>query len=141
TAPSFLTPYVDRQTGFVEKQRFPVKFPPSNVSASNPDSSIDWSFFEPISSSPGFWYKNRVPYAEHYSLSIQRQFGTASVLSVSYVGTQGHRLLSDLEANVGKPALCKAYLARGSRIKRFLHDEETFEYQPLGLEIVVFLWL
>jgi hypothetical protein len=36
---------------------------------------------------------------------------------------------------------CKAYLARGSRIKRFLHDEETFEYQPLGLEIVVFLWL
>jgi len=30
---------------------------------------------------------------------------------------------------------CKAYLARGSRIKRFLHDEETFEYQPLGLEI------
>jgi hypothetical protein len=106
TPPLFLTPYMDRQTGFVEKQRFPVKFPPSNVSASNPDNSIDWSFFEPISSSPGFWYKNRVPYAEHYSFSIQRQFGTASVLSVSYVGTQGHNLLSDLESNVGSPALC-----------------------------------
>src|SRR5207244_9912948 len=47
-----------------------------------------------------------VPYAEHYSFSIQRQFGTASALSGSYVGTQGHRLLSDLEANVGNPALC-----------------------------------
>jgi hypothetical protein len=106
TQPMFLTPYVDRQTGFVEKQRFPVQFPPSNVSASNPDSSIDWSFFVPISSSPGFWYKNRVPYAEHYSLSIQRQFGLDSVFSVSYVGTQGHGLLSDLEASPGNPALC-----------------------------------
>jgi hypothetical protein len=106
TQPLFLTPFVDRQTGFVEKQRFPVQFPPSNVSASSPDNSIDWSFFEPISSSPGFWYKNRVPYAEHYSLSIQRQFGLDSVFSVAYVGTQGHSLLSDLEADPGNPALC-----------------------------------
>jgi len=104
--PLFTTPYIDRQTGFVERQRFPVTFPPSNVSASNPDNSVDWSQFTPISSSPGFWYKNRVPYAEHYSLSLQRQFGTASVLSVSYVGTQGHSLLSDLESNPGNPALC-----------------------------------
>ncbi|MBZ5593114.1 MAG: TonB-dependent receptor [Acidobacteriia bacterium] len=104
--PLFTTPYIDRQTGFVEGQRFPVNFPPSNVSASNPDNSINWAQFTPISSSPGFWYKNRVPYAEHYSLSLQRQFGSASVLSVSYVGTQGHALLSDLESNPGNPALC-----------------------------------
>jgi hypothetical protein len=104
--PLFATPYIDRQTGFVEGQRFPVQFPPSNASASNPDNSINWAQFTPISSSPGFWYKNRVPYAEHYSLSLQRQFGSASVLSVSYVGTQGHALLSDLESNPGNPALC-----------------------------------
>jgi hypothetical protein len=24
---------------------------------------------------------------------------------------------------------CKAYLARGSRIKRFLHDEENYDWQ------------
>jgi len=104
--PLFATPYIDRQTGFVEGQRFPVNFPPPNVSASNPDNSVNWAQFTPISSSPGFWYKNRVPYAEDYSLSIQRQMGNASVLSVSYVGTQGHALLSDLESNVGNPALC-----------------------------------
>lgn len=104
--PLFATPYIDRQTGFVEGQRFPVNLPPPNVSASNPDNSVDWAQFTPISSSPGFWYKNRVPYAEHYSFSIQRQFGSASVLSASYVGTQGHALLSDLESNVGNPALC-----------------------------------
>jgi len=104
--PLFTTPYIDRQTGNVEGQRFPVVFPPSNVSASNPDNTVNWAQFTPISSSPGFWHKNRVPYAEHYSFSIQRQIGNASVLSASYVGTQGHALLSDLESNVGNPALC-----------------------------------
>ncbi|HLM98970.1 MAG TPA: carboxypeptidase regulatory-like domain-containing protein [Bryobacteraceae bacterium] len=104
--PLFVTPYVDRETGFVEGQRFPVSFPPPNVSASNPDNSVNWAHFEPISSSPGFWHGNRVPYAEDYSLSIQRQIGNASLLSVSYVGTQGHNLLSNLEANPGNPALC-----------------------------------
>ena len=34
------------------------------------------------------------------------KIGTNSVLSASYVGTQAHALLSDLEANVGNPALC-----------------------------------
>ena len=104
--PEFATPFVDRQTGHSEGQRFPVNFPPPNVSASNPDNSVNWAQFEPISSSPGFWYKNRVPYAEHYSLSIQRQIGNASLLSVSYVGTQGHNLMSNLESNPGNPALC-----------------------------------
>ena len=104
--PLFTTPYIDRQTGFVEGQRFPVNFPPPNVSASNPDNTVNWAQFTPISSSPGFWYKNRVPYAEHYSLSIQRQIGGNSMVSVAYVGTQGHALLSDLESNPGNPALC-----------------------------------
>ena len=106
TPPLFATPYIDRQTGFVEGQRFPVVFPPSNASASNPDNSVNWAQFTPISSSPGFWYKNRVPYAEDYSFSVQRQIGNNTVLSVSYVGTQGHALLSDLEANPGNPGLC-----------------------------------
>jgi hypothetical protein len=104
--PMFASPFVDRQTGHSEGQRFPVPFPPPNTSASNPDNSLNWAQFEPISSSPAFWYKNRVPYAEDYSFSIQRQIGNASVLSVSYVGTQGHALLSDLESNTGNPALC-----------------------------------
>ena len=106
TPPLFTTPFVDRATGNPEGQRFPVTFPPPNVSASNPDNSVNWAQYLPISSSPGFYYRNRVPYAEDYSLSIQRGFGNNTVLSVSFVGTQGHALLSDLESNVGNPALC-----------------------------------
>src|SRR6185312_1700947 len=46
--------------------------------------------------------------AENYMLSMQRQFGPNTMLSVSYVGTQGHRLLADRESNPGNPALCLA---------------------------------
>ncbi len=104
--PLFVTPFVDRQTGDSEGQRFPVAPPPANVSPSNPDNSINWANFLPISSSAGFWYKNRTPYSENYSLSLQQQVGENQVMSLSYVGTQGHRLLSNIEANPGNPALC-----------------------------------
>ena len=49
---------------------------------------------------------NRVPYAEHYNFSIERQFGAATLVSVSYVGTQGHRLISAEGFNLGNPGLC-----------------------------------
>jgi len=104
--PQFTTPFVDRATGNVEGQRFPVTVPPNNVSASNPDNSVNWSLFLPISSSPGFYNKNQVPYAEDYELSIQRQFSRMALLTMSYVGTQAHKLLSTMEANPGNQALC-----------------------------------
>lgn len=105
TPPLFGTPFIDRSTGHDEGQRFPAPLagPPS---ASHPNNSINWAQYLPISSSPGFWYKNRIPYAEQYSLSIQRQLGSNSVGQVAYVGTQGHRLESNLEANPGNPTLC-----------------------------------
>ena len=104
--PLFATPFVDRATGNSEGQRYPVIFPPKNVSASNPDPNVNWAQFEPISSSPGYWYKNRLPYAEHYELSFERQLGSNSMLNVSYVGTQSHRLLVLVNANPSVPALC-----------------------------------
>jgi hypothetical protein len=111
TSPSpslFATPFVDRATGNGEGQRFPVVFPPQGVSASNPDPNVNWSQYLPISSSPGYWYKNRLPYAEHYELSFERQLGNNSLLNVSYVGTQSHRLLVLVEANPSIPAVCLA---------------------------------
>ncbi len=104
--PVFTAPFQDRGTLASEQQRFPVQFPSSNVSASNPDNSVNWSLFTPISSSPGFYYKNRLPYAEHYEFSLQRQFSFGTMASVSYVGTQGHRLPATVESNPGNPALC-----------------------------------
>jgi hypothetical protein len=117
--PLFTTPFIDRDTGFNEGQRFPPHFPSSNASPKNPDNTIDWSFFTPISSSPGFWHENHTPYTETWNLSLQRQFGSNTVASASYVGTMGHKLLSDLESNPGNPALClslsqKSQVAPGS---------------------------
>lgn len=105
-APSFTTPFINRQNGQSQQQRFPVALPPLNVSPSNPDNSVNWSVLLPIASSPGININNRLPYSEDYEFSIQRELTPAALLTVSYVGTQGHRLLSDLEANPGSEALC-----------------------------------
>ena len=112
--PLLESPYIDRGSGFNEGQRFPFAYPPSNVSASNPDNSFNWAAVEPIFSGFVFWHQNRMPYAEHYEFSLQRQFGTATVLGVSYVGTQGHKLITSLEANAGSPSLCQALNALGA---------------------------
>lgn len=114
--PEFDAPFIDRTTGSSVSggQKFPVPPIPLNVSAKNPDNSINWSQFIPIASSPGFFFKNRLPYAEDYEVSLQRQFSGSTLLTVSYVGTQGHHLLSTLESNPGSPALCLALNSLGA---------------------------
>ncbi|MGB2886056.1 MAG: carboxypeptidase regulatory-like domain-containing protein [Candidatus Acidiferrales bacterium] len=104
--PLFTTPFRNLADGSPQGQRFPVQGRPSNVSAKNPDNSINWALFTPIASSPGFFFKNKLPYAEEYELSLQRQFSTRTLLTLSYIGSQAHRLLSTLESNPGSPALC-----------------------------------
>ncbi|SPF43640.1 TonB-dependent receptor plug (fragment) [Candidatus Sulfopaludibacter sp. SbA4] len=51
---------------------------------------------------------NTVPYAENDFLSIQRQIGASTLLSLSYVGSEAHHLLAVYSANPGNPALCLA---------------------------------
>jgi len=97
--PEFKTPFIDRATGNIEGQRFPVALPTT-------DTPINWANFLPIGTSPAFYYKNVLPYTEEYQLSVQRQLAPTTLLTLSYVGTQGHHLLSSLEANPGNPALC-----------------------------------
>ncbi len=106
----FANPFINLPDGTDNGQRFPSPIPPLNVSASNPDTSLtaaDWKrLFEPISSSPGFDHTNVVPRAEHYTVSFEREMAGNTLFSLSYVGTQGHHLLADQEANPGNPALC-----------------------------------
>jgi len=97
--PQFATPFVDRATGNIEGQRFPVA-PPST------STTINWANFLPIGTSPAFWHKNVLPYTQEYQLSVERQLGHATLLTASYVGAQGRHLLSSLEANPGDPAVC-----------------------------------
>ncbi len=103
--PLFNSPYIDRATGHFEGIKFPFKFPPTNVSPSNPDTTYNWAQAEPLSSKY-FYPGNVLPYVQEWELSLQRQFGTQTVLTVSYVGTVGRHLMTLEEANPGNQALC-----------------------------------
>jgi hypothetical protein len=104
--PLLTTPFITAATGVDNGQRFPFRFPSHSLSASNPDTSVDWSNFVPISGDPFFDPKNRAPYVESYMLSLQRQLSSSALLTVSYVGNQGHRILALVSVNPGAPALC-----------------------------------
>jgi Carboxypeptidase regulatory-like domain len=105
--PLFSTPFITASNGQNLGQYFPVTLAPLNSSASHPD-PIDFTQFEPITGLPNYSTTNRIPYTEQYMLSIERGFGANTVLSVNYIGNQGHRLLVIEESNPGNPALCLA---------------------------------
>jgi len=131
--PEFVTPFVDRGTGNSEGQRFPVPLPTTNT-------VINWANFLPIGTSPAFWYRNVLPYTEEYQLSIQRQIGSETLVTASYVGSQGHHLLSSLEANPSNPALClsvhdPAQVVAGTQTCG--PNSETGSFQPVGGGTVV----
>lgn len=112
-APLYATPFIDRATGASQGQRYPI--PPLVAGA-----LVNWSQFLPIASSPVLNPGNRLPYAESYMFSIQRQIGQNSFIGINYVGTQGRHLIADLEANPADPALClslsqPSQLAAGSQ--------------------------
>src|SRR3984893_2521427 len=123
--PAFAAPFTNRSSGSSITNFFPVTQPPLFFSAKHPASGPPYdnlteffNAFGTIGSSPAFFNGNRLPYAEEYELSIEHQITSADLLTLSYVGTQGHRLLSSVSANPGNPALClslsnKANLAAG----------------------------
>jgi hypothetical protein len=104
--PLFATPFITAATGQNLGQYFPVTLAPLNSSASHPDPDVNWAQFEPITGLPNYRTTNRIPYTEEYMLSLERELAPDTVLSVNYVGTQGHRLLVLEEANPGNPSLC-----------------------------------
>ncbi len=118
---TFAAPFTNRAAGTSITNFFPVTQPPKNFSRKHPASGPPYdtlpefySAFGTISSSPAFFNGNRLPYAEEYELSIEHQFTRSDLLTVSYVGTQGHRLLASISANPGNPALCLALAAEGA---------------------------
>jgi Carboxypeptidase regulatory-like domain len=105
--PLFATPFITASSGQNLGQYFPVTLASLNSSASHPD-PIDFTQFEPITGLPNYATSNRIPYTEEYMVSVERSLGPNTVVSVNYVGNQGHRLLVLEESNPGDPALCLA---------------------------------
>ena len=109
----FDQPFLTRADGSSQTQRFPFQLPvPGSAAIKN----IDWSVFLPITSSPGYLPGNKLPYAEHFNFSIQRQLSSSTVMTMAYVGTAGHKLFAQYEANPGNAALCLSL--RGSGIAK-----------------------
>jgi hypothetical protein len=103
--PLFATPFISAADGGQNTNPFPLTFPLHNVSAKNPDTQ---SFANqiPISADVSFYYRNAVPYTENYMFSYERQITTKTLLTMSYVGNQGHHILAVVSNNPANQALC-----------------------------------
>jgi hypothetical protein len=106
--PLFAAPFINAANGEVHVNPFPLTFPPLNATVSRPNPNIDYSPFLPLAgmTAPPPW--NTYPYNENYFLSIERQIGAATLLSLRYVGSQAHHLLVVYSANPGDSARCLA---------------------------------
>jgi hypothetical protein len=62
---------------------------------------------------PGYYNKNKTQMAEHYNLSIQRQLDKSTVLTIAYVGTQGHHIERGVDILYGDAALCQSLAGCG----------------------------
>jgi hypothetical protein len=107
----FEEPFRNRLDGTSQGQRFPFTLPTPGSPANK---TLSFSVYEPISFSPGYDNRARLPYAEHFNLSIQRELTRSTVLTVAYVGTEGHRLITSMEANPGNAAFCMQLTAQGA---------------------------
>jgi hypothetical protein len=134
--PLFDQPFLTRSDGSSQKQRFPFILP---VPGSEAIKNVDYSVFLPITSSPGYQPGNKLPYAEHFNFSIQRQLSSNTVLTVAYVGTAGHKLFAQYEANPGDARLCLSL--RGSGVKAGTtqcgaNQENTTFTRPDGSKVI-----
>jgi len=107
----FEEPFRVRATGASLNQRFPFTAP---VPGAPSNKTLDFSVYEPFNFFPGYDIHNKLPYAEHFNLSIQRELSKSTVLTVAYVGTEGHRLITQREANPGSAALCQQLTAQNA---------------------------
>jgi hypothetical protein len=109
---NFSEPFRNRLDGGTdsEGQRFPFTAP---IPGSPANQTLSFAKYEPMSYFPGYDIHNKLPYAEHFNFSIQRELSRSTVLTLSYVGTAGHRLIAQTESNPGNTGLCKQLTAQG----------------------------
>jgi carboxypeptidase family protein/TonB-dependent receptor-like protein len=92
-------PYTNTADGVIHPDPFPFVRP-------KPGSVFDFSPYLPISGFAAISVHNQTPYSENYQLNMQRQVGSATLVSLGYVGGQGHHLLGTLPINPGNAQLC-----------------------------------
>jgi hypothetical protein len=68
--------------------------------------AVDWSAFRPILLFGELEPHLRAQYTAQYNFGITRELFRDTVLSLGYVGSQGHRLLATRDINYGNPQTC-----------------------------------
>src|SRR5579863_3914583 len=101
--PEFASPYITRANGVSQGQHFPFTFP----TGPGPFPNFQFGSLMPLYV-PGYYNHNQTQTAEHYNLTIQRQLDKATVLTVGYVGTQGHHIQRGIPLMWGNAALCQS---------------------------------
>jgi len=99
SAPLFQAPFVS-QSGIVAPNAFGGFITPK------PGTPVDWSRFRPILMYGELEPNLRTQYTEQYNFQIQQQLASNVVMTLGYVGSQGHRLLATYDLNHGNPQTC-----------------------------------
>ena len=125
--PLFANPFTVASTGADAGQRFPLQKVTYGASQAHPNTSVDWSQFEPLVGIPAVDPNDVTPYAEHWMASFERQFSSSTLATVSYVGTSSHHLLVLEEANPADPTLC---LSLGAACRPFNEQFARTQFGP-----------
>jgi len=125
--PLFTNPFTVAATGANAGQRFPLQHVAYGASVAHPNASVDWTQFEPLVGIPAVDPNDVTPYAQHWMMSVERQFGAGTLATISYVGTASHHLLVLEEANPASPALC---LSLGSACGPFNEQAARTAFGP-----------
>ena len=112
--PMFADPFVLAASGESVLRPFPETLPPYGASPRHPDTNVNWNQYSPITGVPSFYRGNVVPYAENYTLTVEREIVANTFLSAGYVGSQAHHQLVLLSANPGDPGKCLGLNAEGA---------------------------
>jgi hypothetical protein len=102
--PNFANPF----TGYKLVGGVPTAVSEPNKFPYSPSATTDFSIYFPMLIS--VYDKNiTIPYAQNYNLTIERQFGASTIVTLGYVGSEGRHLLETIELNPGiNPAGCAA---------------------------------
>lgn len=115
--PLFSTPYVSQNSNCTAALPCVLGGPGTSPNPFNgvltpaPGTPVDFSIFRPILLFGEMQPNLKAQYSEQYNLSITHELARDLVLSVGYVGSQGHRLLASRDLNPGNAQTCLDLIA------------------------------
>lgn len=110
--PLFSTPYLSQNSNCTPATPCTAGGPGTSPNPFNgiltptPGSPVDFSIFRPILLFGEMQPNLKSQYSEQYNLGITHEVARDLVLSVAYVGSQGHRLLASRDLNPGNAQTC-----------------------------------